>query len=42
MYYRATVRNLPAGRYDLSVIHNHHAPSPGFRVRVFHDTVRVE
>lgn len=40
-YYRATVRSLSPGDYDLSVVHVHHAPSPGFSARVYHDTVRI-
>lgn len=42
MYYRAIIRNLAAGPYDLLVLHNHHAPSPGRIVQAYHDTVRVE
>lgn len=40
-YYRATIRNLVRGDYEVSVIHNHHAPSPGFTQRVYRGTVEV-
>jgi hypothetical protein len=40
-YYRATVRNLAPGTYDLSVYHIHHAPPPGSSQLVYHDNVRV-
>jgi hypothetical protein len=40
-YYRATVRNLAPGDYDLSVIHVHHAPSPGFSRLTYRDNVSV-
>lgn len=40
-YYRATVRNLTPGDYELSVIHIHHAPSPGFSQLTYRDNVSV-
>jgi len=40
-YYRATVKNLSSGDYSVSVIHHHHAPSPGFSQKVFFNTVAI-
>lgn len=40
-YYRAQIRALAPGDYDLSVVHVLHDPGPLRRVRVYHQTVRV-
>jgi hypothetical protein len=40
-YYRARLRMLAPGDYDLSVIYDIHSPPPGLRQRVFHETVHV-
>jgi hypothetical protein len=40
-FYRARMRSLAPGDYDLSVIHSIHDPSPLRRERVYHQTVRV-
>jgi hypothetical protein len=40
-FYRAELRLLAPGDYDLSVNHNIHSPAPGLRERVYHQTVHV-
>lgn len=40
-YYRAQVRSLAPGDYELSVVHVLHDPGPLRRERVYHQTVRV-
>jgi len=40
-YFRARVRNLPPGDYDVEVYHTNHATPEAVPIRVFHETVRI-
>lgn len=40
-YFRARVRNLPAGDYDVDVYHTNHATPEAVPIRVYHETVRI-
>lgn len=41
-FYRARLRSLAPGEYQLSVIHVIHDPAPLRRERVYNETIRVE
>ena len=40
-YFRARVRNLPPGDYDVEVYHTNHATPEAVPVRVYRETVRI-
>jgi hypothetical protein len=40
-YFRARVRNLPPGDYDVEVYHTNHATPEAVPIRVYHETVRI-
>jgi hypothetical protein len=40
-YFRARVRNLPAGDYDVEVYHTNHATPEAMPIRVYHEAVRI-
>ena len=40
-YFRARVRNLPAGDFDIEVFHTNHATPEAVPIKVYHETVRI-